>query len=556
MLNLSTPLQSNYSVIVVGGGSVGLSLAAELGWRGINCLVVEERDGLNPHPRANAVANRTMEYYRRWGIDQKITDAGIPPTLPAEYLWISSLHGREIHRVSLPPFSELLAKRDIDSYAKDEHNWSPYLKTITGQNEVEAVLLDYVASLPSVDFRFGHRLVSFTDDGESVQCEIEEIASGNITTHEASYLAGCDGGRSVVRRELGIEYTGTPALASFVSVFFRAPEMINNHSFGHGNIFFPLRREYRGFLLTWDHDCTYTYHLVLDDQQQWTDIDPLRAIRDLVDAEFEIDILSVQPWTAHALVAEQYTRGRVALAGDAAHLFSPTGGFGMNTGVSDAIDLAWKLEALLKGWGGPRLLGSYHRERQPIGHRNTQEAADCFHQLFAVMQHGAEIDQQSTEADELRHQLKVSIKAQEKLIASSGTLLGYRYEGSDIIVADDTPEPPDDPRRYMPIARPGHRAPHAWLENGEALFDRFGSGFTLLQLTPRDANTIAFEAAAKDISMPLEIVILDDIYVSQIYESNLILIRPDLMIAWRSNSQHDLTEVADASTILDCVRGR
>ena len=356
MLNQSTPLQSNYSVIVVGGGSVGLSLAAELGWRGINCLVVEERDGLNPHPRANAVANRTMEYYRRWGIDQEITDAGIPPTLPAEYLWVSSLHGREIHRVSLPPFSELLAKRDIDSYAKDEHNWSPYLKTITGQNEVEAVLLDYVASLPKVDFRFGYRLVGFTDDGESVQCEIEDIASGNVTTVGASYLAGCDGGRSVVRRELGIEYTGTPALASFVSVFFRAPEMINKHAFGHGNIFFPLRREYRGFLLTWDHDCTYTYHLVLDDQQQWTDIDPLRAIRDLVDAEFDIDIISVQPWTAHALVAEQYTRGRVALAGDAAHLFSPTGGFGMNTGVSDAIDLAWKLEALLKGWGGPRLL--------------------------------------------------------------------------------------------------------------------------------------------------------------------------------------------------------
>jgi len=331
--------------------------------------------------------------------------------------------------------------------------------------------------------------------------------------------------------------------------------MINQHTFGHGNIFFPLHRDHRGFLLTWDHDCTYTYHLVLDEKQNWSEIDPQRAIRDLVGAEFEIDVLSVQPWTAHALVAEQYVQGRVALAGDAAHLFSPTGGFGMNTGVSDAIDLGWKLEALLNGWGGPRLLGSYHRERQPVGQRNTQEAADCFHQLFAVMQHGAEIDEASTAGEQLRSELGVAVKAQEKLIASSGTLLGYRYEGSDIIVGDDTPEPADDPRRYRPVARPGHRAPHAWLENGDALYDRFGAGFTLLQLGPRDTEAAAFQAAAREIGLPLEVVNLNDPYVLQIYESDLVLIRPDLMIAWRSSLQESPEVVVNARAILNCVRG-
>ncbi|MDH3683844.1 MAG: FAD-dependent monooxygenase, partial [Acidimicrobiia bacterium] len=165
MIRTDEPLADTYPVIVVGGGSVGLSLAAELGWRGIECLVIEERPGLNDHPRANAVANRTMEYYRRWGVDRAITEAGIPPDLPAEYLWVTTLHGREIHRVSLPPFDQLLLTRQTGGYAEAEHNWSPYLKTITGQNEVEEVILDYVADQKTVDFRFQWRLLDFTDHG-------------------------------------------------------------------------------------------------------------------------------------------------------------------------------------------------------------------------------------------------------------------------------------------------------------------------------------------------------------------------------------------------------
>ena len=154
MILTDEALQGSYPVVIVGGGSVGLSLAAELGWRGIECLVLEERAGLNDHPRANAVANRTMEYYRRWGVDDAITNAGIPPDLPGEYLWVTTLHGREIHRVSLPPFDELLLTRQTGGYAEAEHNWSPYLKTITGQNEVEQVILGYIAEQPSTDFAF------------------------------------------------------------------------------------------------------------------------------------------------------------------------------------------------------------------------------------------------------------------------------------------------------------------------------------------------------------------------------------------------------------------
>ena len=550
MIRTDQPLQPDYPVVVVGGGSVGLSLAAELGWRGVHCLVIEERDHLNDHPRANAVANRTMEYYRRWGIDQAITDAGIPPSLPAEYIWVSSLHGREIHRVSLPPFDELVATRRAGGYAEDEHSWSPYLKTITGQNLVEEAILDYVEARESVDFRFGWQLLDFDQDDEGVTCHLEQVATGRHETVRAQFLAGCDGGRSVVRRKFGIEYEGDAGLASFVSLYFRAPDMIDHHSFGHGNIFFPMHRDYRGFMLTWDDDKTYTYHLILDDGQEWSDVDPRQAVQAVVGAEFEIEVIGVQPWTAHALVAKEYVRGRVALAGDAAHLFSPTGGFGMNTGVSDAIDLAWRFEAALDGWAGPALLPSYEQERRPIGRRNTDEAADCFWRLMNVMQDGDSLDAEGPEYDARREELRLDLKDQEKLIASSGTLLGYRYEGSDIIVADGSPEPPDDARRYVPTARPGHRAPHVWLDNGDALYDRFGKGFTLLQLGEVACDVSDFVERAAELNMPLQVVRVTESLAYEVYGTDLALIRPDLMVAWR------LTEAqVDALEILNTVRG-
>ncbi len=548
MIRAGDPLDSGYPVVIAGGGSVGLSLAAELGWRGVECLVLEERQALNDHPRANAVANRTMEYYRRWGIDGAITEAGIPPSAPAEYLWVTTMHGREIHRISLPPFDELVATRQSGGYAEDEHAWSPYLKTITGQNEVESAILDYIHELPAVDYRFGWRVLDFVDDGGVVHCRIEHVESGRVETVDAAYLIGCDGGRSVVRHQLGIELSGRAALASFVSLYFRAPDLIDRHPFGHGNIFFPLHRDNRGFFLTWDDDKTYTYHLVLDEGQGWESVDPAEAVAAVLGEPIDIELHSVQPWTAHALVAERYREGRVFLAGDAAHLFSPTGGFGMNTGVSDAIDLAWKLQAALDGWAGAGLLDSYEHERRPIGVRNTTEAADCFDRLIAVMQCGDELEADGVAADARRAELAADIKDQEKLIASSGTLLGYRYRDSPIVVSDGSPEPPDDPRRYVPVARPGHRAPHIWLDDGDALYDRFGPDFNLLVLGAADPTPVADAAAAA--GMPLRVVRIAEPLVREVYEADLTLIRPDLMVAWRGNAAP-----ANVGDLIDAVRG-
>ncbi len=519
-------------ILICGAGSVGLSLAAEFGWRNVESLVIESGGGLNSHPRANAVANRTMEYYRRWGIDHALTQAGVPPDHPADYYWVSSLHGCELHHISLPPFKKI-KEVHTDNGLIAEHIWSPYLKTIAGQNEVENILLDYVQSRPSIECSFSTKLVNFKQSKNGVTCELESQKTRDIEVVHCQYLIACDGGRSSIRDQLGIGLSGRSNLARFVSIYFSAPDFNSCHKFGQANIFFPLHRDYAGFILNWDGGRTFTYHLMLGDGQSWEDVDARSAIERVLGTTTQIDVISTQPWTAHALVADQYNDGRIFLAGDAAHLFTPTGGFGMNTGVSDTINLAWKLQASIEGWGGPQLLDSYFSERHPIGVRNTSEAAHCFDSLHEVMQFGDELDAKGPEGDLFRRKLSKDLKSQEKLISSSGTLLGYRYEGSPIVIPDGTKEPEDNPRTYLPIARPGHRAPHIWIEEGVSILDKFSAGFTLLKFKPCD--TAELEKSAFELNFPLSVISIDNKQAAKLYEYSMVLVRPDLMIAWRSN---------------------
>ena len=340
--------------------------------------------------------------------------------------------------------------------------------------------------------------------------------------------------------------------ASFVSIYFDAPEFMQCHPFGPANIYFPLHRDHRGFLLNWNTGTTFTYHLILTPGTDWRSVDPKRAIVSVLGRDTPLRIRSVQPWSAHALTAERFSSpgGRVFIAGDAAHLFTPTGGLGMNTGVSDAIDLAWKLGANLQGWAGEHLLASYDTERRAIGRRNTAEAADNFDRLFAVMQSGDELDADTDEGEALRRRLRDDLKNQEKLLKSSGVLLGYRYEGSPICVPDGTPAPPDDPRVYTPTARPGHRAPHAWLNDGRSLLDALGPWFTLLCFDEFGAYSQAIEEAARAQGVPLHCLSVNDPEIRNLYgDCAHVLVRPDMMVAWRGDS------IKDAMELLERVRG-
>lgn len=544
-------------ILIAGGGSVGLSLAAELGWRGASCLLAEPRQVPNPHPRANAVANRTMEYFRRWGVDGALIGAGVPAEYSAAYFWVSSLHGQEVHRLVLPGHAELeriRASSVVDPTS--ELHWSPYLKTIVGQHEVERVLREHVATLPGVDARYGWQLRGFQERADHVLAELVDH-DGRVMTVQADWLVGCDGGRSVVREQLGIGLSGRGNLARFISIFFKAPEFMKCHGFGPANIFFPLHVKHRGFLLNWDTGVSWTYHLILDEGVDWTTVDPRAAIHSLLGCETPLEVISVQPWTAHALTADRYQSegGRVLLAGDAAHLFTPTGGLGMNTGVSDAIDLAWKLQATVEGWAGPDLLRSYDTERRPIGRRNTAEAADNFDRLYAVMQNGDELDAADAAGAQLRARLKADLQTQEKLLKSSGVLLGYRYEDSPICVPDGTPEPPDDPQVYVPVARPGHRAPHAWVQREDgstcSVLDLLGPWFTLICFGGQAQGAGPLQDAAREAGVPLKVLALDAPDIQALYGGcACVLVRPDMMVAWRGQ------DITQPRRLIDRVRGQ
>lgn len=526
-------------IVIAGGGSTGLSLAAELGWRGTSCLVAEPSMQVNPHPRANALGNRSMEYFRRWGIDRELTGAGVPADYPAAYFWVSKLHGREIHSLRLPGHAELEAMRARTAVdPTHELHWSPYLKTIVGQHLVEQVLRERVAECSSVEAWYGWRLDDFEETDQGVLAQLVNEQTDQRRMVRSQWLVGCDGGRSRVREKLGYKLEGRGGLAHFVSIYFHAPELMSCHDFGPANIYFPIHKKHRGFLLNWNTGTTWTYHLILEPGTDWRKVVPEEAIKSLVGRDTPLEVISVQPWTAHALTAEHYQSplGRVFLAGDAAHLFTPTGGLGMNTGVSDAIDLAWKLSACCEGWGGQRLLSSYETERHPIGVRNTAEAADNFDRLFSVMQNGDELDAEEGNSDQLRAALKAELANQEKLLKSSGILLGYRYEGSPICVPDGTSAPPDHPQQYIPTARPGHRAPHAWLPDGRSLLDLFGPWFTLLCFDGARSCANDLMSAFQKQQIPLTVLELSDPTIKQLYgDRACVLVRPDMMVAWRGD---------------------
>lgn len=545
-------------VLIAGGGSVGLFLASELGWRGVRCLSVEQRLDIDPHPRANSIASRTMEYLRRWGIADDVQACGIPSDFPLHYFWMSSFHGHVFHKFSLPPYNTWDDVRRKGGAMREELTWSPYLKNLAGQNEFEAQLRIYAATLPAVELRRGWRITGFEQDADGVTSELERVDGSERARVRSRYLVACDGGRSLVRQKLGIGLSGEAGIGRFVSIYFRAPEFLKCHELGPGAIYLPLHRDHMGFVLNWDTGTRYTYHKLLKDGEKPEDVDPKRAIYGVLGRETPVEILSVGAWNANALVADRFRDGRVFLAGDAAHLFTPTGAFGMNTGASDAVDLAWKLQASLAGWGGAMLLDTYEIERRPIAFRNTAEAADNYRQLRSVMGFGDEMDADTPEAAAQREQLAQVCRRQEKLLASFGVVLGYRYSNSPIVVPDGTPETPDDVRQYVPTARPGHRAPHVWLGDDSALMDSFGQYFTLLDFGPArgaedaaaERQGAAFLRRAHERGVPVKHVPVANRAAAELYGRRWALVRPDLMMAWRD----DAIDAPDR--ILDVVTGR
>jgi 2-polyprenyl-6-methoxyphenol hydroxylase-like FAD-dependent oxidoreductase len=520
------PVAESVPVLIVGAGPVGLALAGDLGWRGIACLLIEQSDGSIYQPRMDLVGIRTMEFCRRWGLVAAVEASPYPRDLPQDNVYVTSLTGYELGREPFPTLDEAVPPPV-----------SPQRRERCPQNMFDPILRDFAVAQRGVELRYRTRLTSFTQDADGVTADIEDIATGGRKAIRAQYLVGCDGGRSLVRETLGIGMTGNAALTYTTNVIFRCPDLVALHDKG---------RVYRFIIL--GPEGTWSTIVAINGTDQWrfsiigggeqrdyTTEEIHGLIRRAVGGEFDYEILTVMPWVRRELVADRYGKGRVFMAGDAVHMLSPTGAFGMNTGIQDAVDLAWKLAATLQGWGGPELLESYDAERRPIGHRNVREAANNFRRMTSPRP-GPKLLEASAEGERFRQKLGAEFtEIMRHEWFTLGMHLGYRYEDSPICWPDGTKAPLDDPKDYVPSTCPGCRAPHVWLAPGRSTLDLFGQGFALLGFGATPDDVASLMAAAAERRVPITFTPIDSPEAAKLYERKLVLVRPDGHVAWRGD---------------------
>jgi 2-polyprenyl-6-methoxyphenol hydroxylase-like FAD-dependent oxidoreductase len=535
-------------VLIAGGGPVGLSLALDLAWRGVPSLLVESLIEVHPHPRAISIGLRTMEHFRRLGLDQKVIDAGVPRSRALDVIYVTRMLGREIFRFPIPSIDELARDAAALATQTPEIAASPYYKTWTAQSPLERMLRVEVARSPRIEARYGWRLDSFIESEQGVVATLTELATGRREEVAAQYLIGSDGANSTVRAGLGIGMAGRGTLGEAVGLYFKAPALGARLGTRPGVMYWVLAPGCGGVIYTIDGRDEWVFNRYFAPGEAASTEDPIALIQRAVGEALAIELLSAQKWLPRQLVADRYQSARCFLAGDACHLFVPTGGFGMNTGIGDAVDLAWKIAARLEGWGGEKLLASYETERRPIGLFNTREAADNYDKSGTIFAVPDALEEGGAAGDTARAAVAALLPPKIKHFAPIGVHLGSSYEHSPLIADDGTAPVVFDPVRYTPSSRPGQRAPHGWIAPGKSVLDLFGRSFTLLRFGGENGEALI--AAARAAGLPLNVEDVTDDALARLYERRLVLVRPDGHVAWRGDSAP-----ARARAIIDRVRG-
>ena len=516
--------------LIVGGGPVGLTLAIDLGRRGVRCTLIEQKEAPQFLPKMERCNARTMEIFRRMGIADKVRAAGLRGDIPMDVFIILSL--AEPPLLHLPYPSVERARAEIRACSDGSLPLEPY--QLISQYTLEPLLKSIAEGLPSVTVRYACQLESFTQDESGVIASVKH-ADGTGGAIEASYMVGCDGGASTVRKQLGIKLRGEHNILELRQALYRCDELFERLPIGKG----PGRgRHYHvadgnnGFLIMQDSTKHFTLHAVVEKDAAMN-----AMFERTVAIPVKYEMLTCAPWRQNLLLADRYRDRRVFLAGDAVHLVIPTGGLGMNSGVGDAIDLSWKLAATLQGWGGPALLDSYESERRQVGDRNV--GASRYASLGRRKWHAQyrpNIRENTPEGAATRENLvRVASVEQPKSNEMIGAELGYRYVDSPIVC--DIPGGPEHRFRvYEPSTWPGARLPHVWLADGTPMQDHIPyEGYTLLRLGRTNADTSALEKALRTLGAPLAVLDVPDDAPRQVYGHDLLLLRPDLHVVWRGN---------------------
>lgn len=541
-MTVASNSHTDVPVLIVGAGPVGLALSIDLALRGIDNLLVERRTPRIVVPKMNMVNARSMEFSRRWGIAEDVRAQGSPDDLPLDVLFCTSLCGYEIARFPYPSYRE-----------RGELPYTPEGSWRISQMYYDPLLIERARAFNEVTLCHQTECLSFEDNGDHVRVRLRDLTDGTERQVTASYLVACDGAESGIREALGIEMQGPGQLSRNINLFFTTPDLVALHDKGYAwaNWLMGANGQW-GMIVSVDGRTMWRMSIPLPPgRDSMEETEACALIEKAVGCSFDYELRAILPWIRRQLVAEQYFRGRVFVAGDAAHVMSPTGGLGMNTGLGDAVDLSWKMAAALQGWGGPQLLASYDLERRPIAVNNTAEAGENFKKIRALP--GApQMLEDSPEGTAFRAQARRFIETggYREEYEQEATVLGYRYSGSPLLPVEDEAAHGEPKGVFQQSDHIGGRAPHLWLKDGRSSIDVYWSAMTLVTNGAPEvtASLQTAQQVAQALAIPLQILEITAQQAAGLFTQPLTLVRPDGHVAWKG-------EGADWHAILSRATG-
>jgi 2-polyprenyl-6-methoxyphenol hydroxylase-like FAD-dependent oxidoreductase len=538
-------------VLVVGGGPVGLSLAMDLAWRGIAVVVAELRHrGEAPSVKCNHVAARTMEIFRRLGVATAVRNAGLPPDYPNDVAYRLTTTGIELARIPIPCRADRYTARD------GPDTWWPTPEPPHRINQIylEPILFAHAEAKAGCTILNRTRVSGFTQFETSVLAQAEALDGGETIEIRSDYLIGCEGGRSQTRRLIGAKLQGDAEIGRVQSTYIRAPSLLGSLKAKPAWGTFSINAQRSGNVYAIDGRTTWLVHNYLRaDENDFEVVDRDACLRAIlgVDADFSYEIISKEDWIARRLVADRFRDRRAFICGDAAHLWVPMAGYGMNAGIADAMNLSWLLAAVLRGWAPQDILDAYEAERQPI---TEQVSHYAMNHSAALAKLRSAVPREIDDAGPAGTAARVRIGRElydlnVNQYCCGGLNFGYFYDASPIIAYDRASPPGYTMYDFTPSTVPGCRTPHLWLGNGRSLYDALGPDYTLIRTDP-SAQADSLLAAAAQRRLPITLLDLDAPEVAALYPESFVLSRPDQHVAWRGNAVP-----ADPLLLIDRIRG-
>ncbi|MFM8822742.1 MAG: FAD-dependent oxidoreductase [Limnohabitans sp.] len=538
---MSADFKFDTPVLIVGAGPVGMTMALCLAQRGIASVLVELRAAeVLPDVKCNHISARSMELFRSLGVSQDLRAAGLPDDYPHSVSYRTSTLGEEIARIHIPGRNTRLT----DHSGPDGHWPTPEPPHRINQRYIEPILRQHVQKQALITCLFKHRVVAFQQDAQGVSAQIENLeqASAQAFTVQAAYLVGCDGGRSMVRKGIGAQLVGDEVVQRVQSTCIRAPGLLAKMKAAPAWAMFTVNPRRSGNIYAIDGKEVWLIHNYLRDHEvDFEAVDRDWAIRTIlgVGDDFDYEVMSKEDWIGRRLVSDRLQNGKVFVAGDAAHLWVPYAGYGMNAGLADAANLAWHLAAQLEGWAAPHALSAYEKERHPITEQVSRFAMNHAH---AMSQRRRQIPENLEEDSPAGQAARASfgqdlydLNVQQYCCA--GLNFGYYYDQSPVIVYDEERAPDYNMGSFQSSSVPGCRAPHFWLSDGRSVYDALGPAYTLLCFTSPLCDTVdALKRQAAIARMPLTVLdVSSQAEVPPEYRHAFVLVRSDAHTVWRGD---------------------